>query len=278
MQGKPERLLAATKHHHTQIWKTCVCVCVQSNITYKNAGFQWSPTHIIELQERSSRMLHTTSFHYFLLLYMYLELLLAMWSILDETAPLITNISNTVGRDKIKLLITWFTLIFGPVFFPFIIQNVYLYIFHFWSSKSVCLISAQSESLAFHSLFLGNQTLLSSLLVMGSLKRKKETVMSTIQNQTVLFVPHIDLCVKASNTLARPLKHNFKHHKLVYVSSRCCRPVGVHPESCSLVKDFKIQWSLESQWWRRKRSVSEGCSLTYTLWQLKTASRGQEKL
>lgn len=48
--------------------------------------------------------------------------------------------------------------------------------------------------------------------------------MSTIQNQTVLFVPHLDLCVKASNTPAHPLKHNFKHHKLVYVS---CRSVGV---------------------------------------------------
>lgn len=65
--------------------------------------------------------------------------------------------------------------------------------------------------------------------------------MSTIQKSNSAFVPHIDLCIKASNTFARPLKHNFKHHKLMYVSSRRCRSVGVHPESCSLVKDFKIQ-------------------------------------
>lgn len=60
--------------------------------------------------------------------------------------------------------------------------------------------------------------------------------MSTIQNQTVLFVPHLDPCVKASNTLARQLKHNFKHQKIVYVSRRS---EGVRPESCSLVQDFK---------------------------------------
>lgn len=66
MQGKPERCLAATKHHHTHTFgeNVCACVCVQSNITYKNAGFQWSPTHVIELQERSSIMPQTTSFLY----------------------------------------------------------------------------------------------------------------------------------------------------------------------------------------------------------------------
>lgn len=50
MQGKPERRLAATNHYHTHIWRECACVCVQSNITYKNAGFQWSSTYTKELQ------------------------------------------------------------------------------------------------------------------------------------------------------------------------------------------------------------------------------------
>lgn len=72
--------LAATKHDHTPTWKTCMRVCAQSNITYQNAGFQWSPTHITKLQERSSRRLQNTSFlfFFFLLLYMEIELLLAI--------------------------------------------------------------------------------------------------------------------------------------------------------------------------------------------------------
>lgn len=48
--------------------------------------------------------------------------------------------------------------------------------------------------------------------------------MSAIQNQTVLFVPHLDLFVKASNTLASPFKHNFKHQKLMCTLCFCKCP------------------------------------------------------
>lgn len=45
-------VLAATKHQHAHTLRECVCA--QSNFTYRNAGFQLSPTHILELQVRSS--------------------------------------------------------------------------------------------------------------------------------------------------------------------------------------------------------------------------------
>uniref|UniRef100_G3N5B0 Uncharacterized protein n=1 Tax=Gasterosteus aculeatus TaxID=69293 RepID=G3N5B0_GASAC len=90
--------------------------------------------------------------------------------------------------------------------------------------------------------------------------------MSTIQNQTVLFVPHLDLCEK---TPSHPLKHNFKHHKLVNVSLSF-RSAGVHPESCSPLKKKKEikssdAWDLCSGK-RSSSSVIEGCSPAYALW------------
>lgn len=102
------------------------------------------------------------------------------------------------------------TLIFGPVFFPFIISKVHLCLQSPASeAASQCFILTPSESFRFSQSILRNQTLPSSPLVVGHLKEEKKPVISTIQNQTVLFVPHLDLCVKASNTPARPLKHNF---------------------------------------------------------------------
>lgn len=63
MQGKPEKASSCHKTPpHTHLGKN-VRVCVQSNIKYKNAGFQWSPTHTTELQEKSSVMPQITSFH-----------------------------------------------------------------------------------------------------------------------------------------------------------------------------------------------------------------------
>lgn len=112
-----------------------------------------------------------------------------------------------------------------PSFLSFNIQSVHLSLLQSSTSeaaKSVCFISTQSKNLTFSQSILRNQTLLSSPLAMGSLKRKKrksktkqkKNLISTIQNQTVLFfvvvVPHIDLCVKASNSLARPTQTQFQ--------------------------------------------------------------------
>lgn len=58
------------------------------------------------------------------------------------------------------------------------------------------------------------------------------------RNQTVLYNPHVGLCVQANNTLAHPLKP----YKLVYLS---CRSVRIHTEVL-----FPLPVNL---WWQSKK-------------------------
>lgn len=63
MRGKPERRLAATKHSHTH-FERMRAHGYSPTLSIKNAGFQWFSTHIIELQEGSSKMHQSISLHH----------------------------------------------------------------------------------------------------------------------------------------------------------------------------------------------------------------------
>lgn len=98
----------------------------------------------------------------------------------------------------------------------------------------LCEVRVCLESLAFHSLFSGRKHSLPfhQLWVMRNVYYAEE------RNQTVLYNPHVDLCVQAKNTCVQPLKL----YKLVYLS---CRSVRIHTE---VLFPFPV-----NLWWQRKK-------------------------